>query len=200
MSLNSIYKYIISLPTMIVIDDIIVSEEIKDSCFCCDLQACLGICCIEGDAGAPLEEEEISFLEDGIDDIKPYMRKEGVKVIKKTGVFDFDASGEYVTPLIKDRDCAYVYYEDNIALCAIEKAFEEKTIDFQKPISCHLYPIRINKSKSFEAINYHKWHVCEPARTKGKNLELPLYKFLKDPLIRKYGVAWYNKLVEEIKG
>jgi len=127
------------------------------------------------------------------------MRKEGVKVIKKMGVFDFDASGEYVTPLIKDRDCAYVYYEDNIARCAIEKAYEEKAIDFQKPISCHLYPIRINKSKNFEAINYHKWHVCEPARTLGKNLGLPLYKFLKDPLIRQYGEEWYEKLVKEIE-
>ncbi len=184
---------------MIVIDNIIVSEEIRDIRFCCNMEACLGICCIEGDAGAPIEEEEISLLEDGIDQVKPFMRKEGVEVIEKTGVFDFDSSGEYVTPLINDRDCAYVYYEKNIARCAIEKAYEEKAIDFQKPLSCHLYPIRISKTSNFEAANYHKWHVCAPACTLGKKLELPLYKFLKNPIIRKYGEEWYDKLVNEIE-
>jgi hypothetical protein len=185
---------------MIVIDKIIVSDEIRDIRFCCHLEKCLGACCIEGDAGAPLEESEIALLEDDIDQVKPFMMKSGIEVVDKSGVFDYDMSGEYVTPLIHNRDCAFVYYENNIARCAIEKAYEEGKISFQKPISCHLYPIRIKKHKDFEAVNYHKWHICEPARTLGKETNLPLYKFLKDPLIRKYGKNWYLKLVKEIEG
>ncbi|MEZ5083343.1 MAG: DUF3109 family protein [Bacteroidales bacterium] len=184
---------------MIIIDDIIVSDEIRDARFCCHLQKCLGACCVEGDAGAPLEEEEISIIEDELENIKPYMRPEGIEVIEKTGVFDYDAHSEYVTPLINDRDCAFVYYNNGVAACAIEKAYEEGKTKFRKPISCHLYPIRITKSKSFEAVNYHKWYICEPAKTHGKNLGIPLYKFVKDSLIRKYGEAWYKKLVKEIE-
>ena len=160
----------------------------------------MGSCCIEGDAGAPLEEEEISLLEDDIDQIKPYMMKGGIEVIEKSGVFDYDTSGEFVTPLIQNRDCAFVYYENNIARCAIEKAYEEGQISFQKPVSCHLYPIRISKHKDFEAVNYHKWHICEPACTLGKEVNLPVYKFLKEALIRKYGKDCYEKLVKEIEG
>ncbi|MBN2175933.1 MAG: DUF3109 family protein [Bacteroidales bacterium] len=185
---------------MIVIDNIIVSDEIRDIRFCCHLEKCLGACCIEGDAGAPIEEEEISNLEDDIEQIKPYMQMDGIEVVDKMGVFDYDITGEYVTPLIQNRDCAFVYYENNIARCAIEKAYEEGKIDFQKPISCHLYPIRISMHKDFEAVNYHKWHICEPARTFGREIGLPLYKFLKNPLIRKYGREWYEKLVKEIEG
>ena len=127
------------------------------------------------------------------------MTDEGIKVIEKIGVFDFDASGEYVTPLIKDRDCAYIYFKENKARCAIEKAYEEKAIEFQKPISCHLYPIRISKHKDFEGVNYNKWHICEPACSLGKKIGLPLYKFLKIPLARKYGEEWYEKLVKKIE-
>ncbi|MEZ5198015.1 MAG: DUF3109 family protein [Bacteroidales bacterium] len=184
---------------MIVIDDILVSDDIRDIRFCCDLDKCFGACCVEGDAGAPLEEEEISHLEDDIDVIRQYMSKEGVEVIENLGVFDFDMAGEYVTPLINDRDCAYIYYENDIARCAIEKAYEEKAISFQKPVSCHLYPIRIVKKKNFEAVNYHKWYICSPACSLGKELGLPLYKFLKVPLTRKYGEEWYAKLVREIE-
>lgn len=185
---------------MVIIDDIIVSDEIRDARFCCDLKKCYGACCVEGDAGAPLEEEEISILEDFIDDIKPFMCKEGIEVVEYLGVFDYDASGDYVTPLVKDKDCAFVIYENEITKCAIEKAFEAGKIDLQKPVSCHLYPIRITKSKNFEAINYHQWYICEPARTFGKRIGLPVYKFLKDPLIRKYGESWYKKLVEQLEG
>ncbi|NOX45874.1 MAG: DUF3109 family protein [Chlorobi bacterium] len=184
---------------MIIIDDIMVSEEIRDKRFCCDLEKCAGACCVEGDAGAPLEEEEISLLEDMIDEIKPFMRKEGIEVIEKNGIFDFDMAGEYVTPLIKDKDCAFVIYQDGVAKCAIEKAWEEEKVSFQKPISCHLYPIRITKNKDFEAVNYHKWYICQSACTLGKKLQLPLYQFLKVPLIRKYGEDWYGKLVKEIE-
>lgn len=184
---------------MIVIDETIVSEEIRNIRFYCNLALCKGACCVEGDAGAPVEEEEISILEDCIDEIKPFMRKEGIQVIENTGVYDYDSTGEYVTPLINNRDCAFVYYEKGIAACAIEKAYEEKNISFQKPISCHLYPIRITKHKDFEAVNYHKWFICQPACTHGKKLEIPLYQFLKQPLIRKYGKEWYSKLIEKIE-
>ena len=184
---------------MLIIDNILVSEEIRDIRFCCDLDKCLGACCVEGDAGAPLEEEEISILEDEIDIIKPYMTQEGVEVIEKHGVFDYDTMGDFVTPLVNDKECAFVYYESNIAKCAIEKAFEEGKVSFQKPVSCHLYPIRITKHSDFEAVNYHKWYICQSACTLGKKLELPMYKFLKEPLIRKYGKEWYGKLVREIE-
>jgi hypothetical protein len=185
---------------MIVIDDILVSDEIRDIHFCCDLEKCKGACCVEGDAGAPLDEAEISELEDYIDRIKPYMHKDGIRVVEKSGVFDYDMNGEYVTPLIADKDCAFIYYEKDIARCAIEKAFEENKIGFRKPLSCHLYPIRIKKFTETEAVNYHKWHICQPACSKGKELNLTLYKFLKEPLIRKFGKDWYNKLVNEIEG
>lgn len=184
---------------MIIIDDIIISDEFRDARFCCDVQKCLGVCCVEGDAGAPLLEEEISIIEDAMEEIEPYMLKEGIEVVEKRGAFDYDQSGEYVTPLINDKDCAFVYYEDTIAKCAIEKAYDEGRIDFQKPLSCHLYPVRITKSENFEAVNYHKWFICEPARTFGKKKDILLYKFLKDPLIRAYGEEWYGKLVKEIE-
>jgi hypothetical protein len=119
--------------------------------------------------------------------------------VDQSGVFDYDADGEYVTPLLNDRDCIFVYYENNIAKCAIEKAFEDGKIDFQKPISCHLYPVRITQQRNFEAVNYHEWQICDPALKNGTNIGLKLYQFLKEPLIRKYGEDWYNKLVEEIE-
>lgn len=184
---------------MMIINGIIVSEEIRDVRFCCDLDKCKGACCIEGDAGAPLEELEISEIEDYIDRIKPFMQPGGIKVIEKSGVFDYDMNGEYVTPLIDDRDCAFVYYENGVARCAIEKAYEEKKIDFRKPLSCHLYPIRIKKYGESEAVNYHAWHICKPACAHGKAINLPLYKFLKEPIIRKYGHDWYRLLLKEFE-
>jgi hypothetical protein len=183
---------------MILIDNVIVSDEVRDEYFCCDLQDCRGACCIEGNAGAPLEESEISALEDYIDRIMPFMNPEGVKIVQKSGVFDYDQAGEYVTPLIGDRDCVFAVHEEGIAKCAIEKAWESGNVEFRKPISCHLYPIRISTRNNFEAVNYHRWHVCLPARNLGKVKSMPLYKFLKDPLIRKYGKEWYDSLLTEI--
>jgi hypothetical protein len=184
---------------MIQIDNVLVSDELKDTFFSCDLSACHGDCCVEGDAGAPLEEEEISILEDYIDFIKPYMTKEGIEVIEKLGVFDYDAEGEYVTPLVNNRECAFVYVENGISFCAIEKAWLNKEIPFQKPISCHLYPVRLSKVGEFTAVNYHKWSVCAPALIKGKKEGVPLYRYLKDPLVRKFGEAWYEKLAAELE-
>ncbi len=185
---------------MIIIDDTLVSEELKTIQFSCNLSQCHGDCCVEGDAGAPLEEEEISILEDYIEEIKPYMAEKGRKVVEKSGVFDYDTDGEYVTPLVNDRECAFVYFENGISYCAIEKAWMEGKINFQKPISCHLYPVRLSKLSRHIAVNYDRWSICHAALLKGKQENLPLYKFLKTPLIRKFGEAWYHKLEEAVKG
>lgn len=179
---------------MIVIDNTIVSDEFRDARFCCNLEKCLGACCVEGDAGAPLEEEEISKLEDHLDDIKPFMTQAGIEEVEKTGVFDYDATGNFVTPLVRDRDCAFVYYEGDIIRCAIQKAFDEGNIHFQKPVSCHLYPIRLEEKNGFVHLKYHKWDICNPARVFGLAKGILLYKFLKDALIRKFGENWYRKL------
>jgi len=179
---------------MIIHDHTIISDDLKDVYFCCDLAKCKGACCVEGDAGAPLEEEEISLLEDHIEDIRPYMCQEGIEEIENIGVFDYDADGHFVTPLVQGRECIYVYYENGIARCAIELAYSEKKIPFQKPLSCHLYPIRIKKTGENDALNYHRWPICKDALEKGMKLKIPLYQFAGDSLIRKYGRTWYNKL------
>ncbi|MCX6249207.1 MAG: DUF3109 family protein [Bacteroidetes bacterium] len=180
---------------MILNGNTIISDDIRDVSFCCDLDKCKGACCIEGDAGAPLEEEEISLLEDHIDDIKPFMRREGIAEVENLGVFDYDAEGKFVTPLVQGRECAYVYFDNGIARCAIEKAYSEKKITFQKPVSCHLYPIRINKIGENDAVNYHKWPICKNALENGSKQKIALYQFAGDSLIRKYGRNWYNKLL-----
>jgi Protein of unknown function (DUF3109). len=149
---------------------------------------------VEGDAGAPLEEEEISLLEDYIGIVKLFMVPKGIQEVEKTGVFDYDTDGKFVTPLVNGNECCYVYLEDGIARCAIEKAFQEKMIPFQKPLSCHLYPARIKPVAKGEGVNYHKWSICNKAMENGMKLKLPLYRFLEEALIRKYGRSWYNRL------
>jgi len=184
---------------MIVVDDKIVSDDVVKVLFSCDLAACSGDCCVEGDEGAPLEEEEIGIIEDALDEIAPYMREEGLKVVDNTGVFDYGADGDYVTPLVNNRECAFVYFEKGIAFCAIEKAYREGKIDFIKPISCHLYPIRITKYADFEAVNYHQWSICSSALACGLKKGIPVYESLKEPLVRKYGAQWYAELEKEVK-
>lgn len=184
---------------MISIGKTIVSEEVIKKQFSCDLKACHGECCVQGDSGAPLEEDEIGVIEDCLDDIKPYMTKAGKKAVRKNGVFDYDIDGDFVTTLVDGQECAFVYFENEIALCAIEKAYRDGKIDYYKPISCHLYPIRINKYKDFEAINYHQWDICDLALLKGEKEQTALYEFVKEPLIRKYGKDWYEQLDQEVK-
>lgn len=181
---------------MIAIDKTLISDELGSIRFCCDLSVCKGQCCVDGDAGAPLDEEEISILEDCFDEIKPYMTLEGIDQVELAGVFDYDMFGHYVTPLVNGCECAFVYHENEIAFCAIEKAHKEGKIPFLKPISCHLYPVRISKYNDFEAVNYHEWHICKPALLNGTINNVPLYIFLKDSLVRKYGEVWYNELSE----
>ena len=184
---------------MIPVKDTIVSEELKEVFFCCDLPKCLGGCCVAGDAGAPLEEQEISILEDDLDKIKPYMTERGRKSVEDSGVFDYDSEGNFVTPLVNGVECAFAAFDDKeIAYCTIEKAFEEGKSTLRKPVSCYLYPVRITDHGSFDAVNYHKWGICKPALKKGKRLGLPLYIFLEEALVRKYGREWYNELVDKI--
>ena len=184
---------------MLIIDDIMVSDDLYLVKFLCPLEKCRGACCVEGDAGAPLEEEEIAHLEDYVDKIIDYMIPEGIEAVKQSGVFDYDVDGTYVTPLIRGGDCAFINFTKGIAWCAIEKAHEEGKIPFQKPLSCHLYPVRLAKVGETEAVNYHKWQICSPALDAGTREGIPLYVFLKDALIRKYGEIWYHKLTEEIE-
>jgi len=179
---------------MKIIQNTLISEDIFTEHFCCAPPECGGMCCVEGDVGAPLEPDEISDLEDNYPIFKKYMTPEGIAKVDENGTFDYDMEGAFVTPLLDDESCAFVYFEDDTAKCAIEQAFLNGEIDFQKPISCHLYPIRIKILPDYEALNYHRWGVCHAACEKGKTLKLPLYQFLKEPLIRKYGEFWYSEL------
>jgi hypothetical protein len=181
---------------MIAIDKTLVSEDLLERRFVCDLNACKGACCVAGDSGAPLDKEELPLLESVLDAVKPYMVKKGVKAIEKHGSYVVDGDGDYTTTLVSPgAECAFVYFDENkIAKCAIEKAYIEGKISWHKPISCHLYPVRITSYKSYDAVNYHKWDVCKPACECGKKLDVPVYKFLKDPLVRKYGKEWFKQL------
>lgn len=184
---------------MIQLENTLISDDLKTVHFSCDLEKCKGACCVEGDAGAPLDEEEISLLEDYIDEIKPFMVPEGISEVELMGVFDYDAEGNFVTPLVHGKECVFVYFDQEIARCAIELAFQEKKIPFAKPISCHLYPIRIKSTPVNDLLNYHKWPICQKALEKGYNEKTPLYQFLEGALIRKYGRAWYNKFVKLLR-
>lgn len=183
---------------MILIEDIIISDEVLEKNFICNLKACKGACCVEGDGGAPLELEEAQYLEQNIDIIAPFITKEGLEQIKIQGAFVVDEEKEYTewaTPLINGAACVYVNYGiDGITYCGIEKAFQEGRISFQKPISCHLYPIRVKKMDEMEALNYDKWEICSEACVLGEQMKMPIYKFLKEPLIRKYGEEFYEVL------
>jgi len=181
---------------MIAIENTLVSEDILDKKFVCDLNACKGQCCVSGESGAPLEESELHRMEKILDKIKPYMSSEGIAEVERQGVFVVDLDGDYVTPLVGgDKHCAFVCFDaSNIAKCAIEKAYYEGKIKFKKPISCHLYPIRVEKTKYYTNLNYSKWDICSSACKCGDALDVPIYRFLKDPLIRKFGKRWFNKL------
>jgi hypothetical protein len=192
-------KFFYTFAAMIVIDNTTISDDLSLVRFVCNLKKCKGACCVEGDAGAPLLEEEISALEDAIDAVKPFMTEKGCEVIDSLGVFDYDAAGDFVTPLVNGRECAFAIFDEGIAGCAIEKAHEAGKTDFRKPVSCHLYPVRITAYETFDAVNYHEWPICRPALVNGNRLGVPLYKFLKDSLIRRYGETWYRELVREIE-
>lgn len=179
---------------MIAIDNTIVSEYLLEKKFVCDLAACKGECCVAGDSGAPVEEEEIAIMEDVWDDVKPYLPASGVKAIEEHGVFVIDDDGDFTTPLVGGKHCAFTVFEKEVAKCGIEKAFYGKKIRFKKPISCNLYPVRITKYKDYEAVNYHQWDICKPACACGEKLNVSVYKFLREPLINKFGEGWFKQL------
>ena len=182
---------------MIQIDDKLISEDLFSEEFVCNLAKCKGICCVEGDAGAPLDEEETHILDEIYPKIKSYLRPEGIQAIEEQGTYTLDFEGDLVTPLVNNAECAYVIFDEKgYTKCAIEKAYEDGVIDWQKPISCHLYPIRITEYSNFSAINYHEWDICSDACTLGKELGVKVYQFLKKPLIRKYGEDFYQTLSE----
>lgn len=185
---------------MIEVDGVLVSEELIKEEFVCNLNACKGACCIEGDSGAPLLQEELETLARIYPAVKPYMTQKGIETIETEGTHVIDDDGDLTTPCVdKNKECAYVTWENGITKCAIEKAYEDGKIDWQKPISCHLYPIRITQYPEFDVLNYDRWHICHAACSFGKKLNVPVYSFLKTPLIRKYGEEWFKTLEESVR-
>lgn len=185
---------------MFQIGKTIVSEEILKKDFVCNLSACKGACCIAGEAGAPLDENETEILEDIYPKVKPFLRKEGIEAIEAQGTSIIGLDGEFETPLIDGADCAYVTFDNKgTALCGIEEAYNQGEISFKKPVSCHLYPIRTQDYSEFSAVNYHHWQICDDACTLGKELQVPVYQFVKEALVRKYGQDWYNELEKVAK-
>ena len=181
---------------MIQINDTIIALDIIEENFLCDLSACKGECCVEGDSGAPLEDSEVKILEDIVSIVWDDLSPEAQEIIKKQGVAYKDTDGEMVTSIVNGKDCVFTYYDERgVCKCAIEKAYNEKRVDFYKPVSCHLYPIRVQRYHDFTAVNYHRWRVCKAAVDSGNKNGLKIYQFLKEPLIRKFGQVWYNELI-----
>ena len=190
---------------MIVVGNSIVSDDIADRRFCCDCSVCRGACCVEGDSGAPLLEEEVPVLESILPDVLPLMTPEGRAAVEEQGVAVRDKDGDLGTTLVNGGACAYAIQEDGITLCAIEKAYratppnsELRTLNFPKPVSCHLYPIRVEDYGEFTAVNYHQWDICRQQAT-AHCQRSPLYVYLKEPLVRRFGQEWYDELLQEIK-
>lgn len=182
---------------MIQIKDTLISEDIFETCFVCDLGKCKGMCCVEGDAGAPLTHEEYEAIKDVLPEIWDDLLPKARELIEKQGIAYIDDDGELVTSIIKGRECVFTYFDaDGVCRCAIDNAFREGRISVQKPISCHLYPIRLRKYDDFTALNYDRWSVCRPALRLGKKTGIKLYQFLKEPLIRKFGEEWYQEVCQ----
>ena len=184
---------------MIIIDHVLVSDQVVEEQFVCDLTKCKGGCCEDGDAGAPLENKEKEYVKDFFEIVKPYMTKEGIKEIKQVGPYLYDREFGWVTPTIDGKICAYGYKDkEGIIKCAFEQAYNDGKIPWKKPISCHLFPIKLSKSKSDPGIEYMNYEpredLCKAACSLGKKLKVPAYVFLKDSIIRKYGEAFYETL------
>ena len=182
---------------IIQVGNVLVSPDIFTEKFCCDLDKCKGQCCVEGDAGAPVTLDEIGGIEDSLDTVWTDISASAQAIVDKQGVAYVDQEGDLVTSIVNGKDCVFTCYENGCCLCALERAYRAKKTDFVKPISCALYPIRV---KAFNndtfGINYNRWDVCKDAVIKGKELNLPVYKFLEGPLTRRFGVEWYKELCE----
>lgn len=179
---------------MIEIGRTILSLDLFLEQFECDLKGCRGACCIEGDSGAPLTEAEAETIKNEYPSFFQFLPERHREEILKQGFAVTDSDGDLVTPLVENRQCAYSYYDEGILKCAIEKSYFEGKTGFRKPVSCHLFPVRISEYRHFDALNYQRIDICQAGRECGHRNNMPLYRFLKDPLIRKYGEEWYNEL------
>ncbi len=194
-----------NLPPIIQVGDVLLSSEILTEKFCCDLSICKGACCVEGDAGAPVTLDEIAEIEDCLDDVWSDLSASAQAVIDKQGVAYTDQEGDLVTSIVRGKDCVFTFYDElegihDCCLCALEKAYRNGNTHFCKPVSCALYPIRAKKvGNDLIGLNYNRWDVCKAAIEKGEALNLPLYQFLKDPLIRRFGEDWYRDLLEVVE-
>lgn len=188
---------IIEEQTMLQIQDTLVSLDLAERYFCCDLDACQGACCIEGDAGAPLTADEASILEQLVGIVSSYLPEESRRRIAEAGISYIDEEGDLVTQLVGKRNCVFATRGDNgkgVCYCAIDKACRDGKCTFRKPSSCHLYPVRLTEYPTFTAVNYHRWEICRPAEELGRKLGLRLYQFLREPLIERFGKEWYDEL------
>jgi len=179
---------------MLSIGKTIISMDLFEKRFVCDLDKCRGQCCYYGDSGAPLENGEAEMLQEVYPEIKHLMRSEGIRAVEKQGTSVIDTDGDTVTPLIGNAECAYAIIEEGIYKCAIEKAWFEKKSSFRKPESCHLFPVRVKKYRDFDAVNYEEWKICKPAIHNGMSQGVYVYQFLREPLTRVYGEEWYREL------
>ena len=181
---------------MVQINDTVVSFDLFEETFVCDLATCKGACCIEGDSGAPLEMDEIAEIEEAMEVVWDDLTPEAREVIDRQGVAYVDQQGDLVTSIVNNRECVFSFVDpsDGCRKCALEKAYRDGRTSFYKPISCHLYPVRLTKYEKFTAVNYHRWEICQCAVECGKRLGVPLYKFLKEPLTRRFGEEWYHEL------
>ncbi len=179
---------------MVQVGDVIVSFDVLREKFSCDFDACKGACCIEGDAGAPVTLDEIAEIESLLPDIEDDLAPEARAIIARQGVAYTDPSGDLVTSIVEGKDCAFCMKKDGMTLCAIEKAWREGRTSFMKPVSCHLYPIRVSHFGQYYALNYNRWDICKAAVIKGEKDGIPVYRFLREPLIRRFGQAWYDEL------
>jgi len=185
---------------MYQIGDVLISDEVLTERFVCDLGKCMGACCIEGDAGAPVDLDEIMQIEEVLPIIWDQLSIPARKVINKQGVAYTDPEGQLVTSIVNNKDCVFTCYDEKgCCFCALEKAYREGKTRFYKPLSCHLYPIRHKKVGDLDALNYHQWEVCKAAVLLGQKKDVRVYEFLKEPLIRKFGEVWYQELTEAVE-
>ena len=184
---------------MYQIGDVLISDEVLTERFVCDLEKCMGACCIEGDAGAPIDLDEIMQIEEVLPIIWEQLSIPARKVLNKQGVAYADPEGQLVTSIVNGKDCVFTCYDEKGGCyCALEKAYREGKTKFYKPLSCHLYPIRLKKVGDCDALNYHRWEVCKAAVLLGEQLDVRVYEFLKEPLIRKFGEEWYHELEDAV--
>lgn len=180
---------------MLQIGKTIISLDIIQKPFCCDLNKCKGACCVDGDSGAPITPQEAESIELGYPLFEEYLTDLNIAEIKRQGFSVIDGDGDLVTPIVGNNECVFTFRDEaGITKCAIEKAYFEKNTNFRKPVSCHLFPIRITEYKKFDAVNYQQIDICKSGRICGKTNGMPLWKYLKEPLIRKYGSQWYEEL------